>query len=159
MLKPDVALLPEAQGLPEITAELGQRLILQPISGVNWGTALVVPPQSAVAVELGLTTEWMDYARVVSADVTGLAPSPLRFVSVHPYFGKFDEAMRSIALRHARPVRRRRDTRTGRHDESRFAAPRLVDSPAREVGAGGEQHGDTGGRPSVLRRADFRRHP
>ena len=93
VLRPDIALLQEARPLPEIVEELGPRIIMQAVSKVTWGSAIVVQSGPVVQAGLGLSTEWMDYVRVVAADVEPVSGSPLRVVSVHPHFERFDPSL------------------------------------------------------------------
>lgn len=91
VLNPDIALLQEARPNPGIQAELGQRLVWQPISGVSWGTAIVATGPAA-SVDVELPTPWMDYVRIAAADVD-LGSQCIRAVSVHPHHQKFDESL------------------------------------------------------------------
>ena len=91
VLRPDVALLQEAAVSDTMRAELGGRLIWQPISNVKWGSAIVTTTP-ATHVEVELSTEWMDYVRLVATDAVVDSKS-LRIISVHPHHMAFDEEL------------------------------------------------------------------
>lgn len=94
VLQPDLALLQEARRLPDLEPKLGGTIAFQPVSGVDWGTAVWAPAGTVTKIDMpSISTPWMDYVRICIADLTRPDEAPIRAVSVHPHAGKFDPAL------------------------------------------------------------------
>jgi hypothetical protein len=93
VLKPDGALVQEARPLPDIAVELGSSVCFQPVSNVSWCSGVLVRAGTLAPCRMELSTEWSDYVRISAADVGGVDDGVFRAVSVHPHYGRFDEAL------------------------------------------------------------------